>query len=562
MALYFIKDTTLKGIADAIRTKTGDTASIPVARMASKIASISVGESSGGSSGENDSGYTTKIITASGTFNTATTGTGRQTISHGLSAKPDMVVVYLKRTADYSVTTKYCTILNTSKNIGLGGVAVSGAYSFATGGCLEEYGDNSQIYCPDNSTFQVGSDGTFLENVEYCWQAMAVIKSEATSGGDHTVTFMSEDGTTVLCRKTVMNGDTCGDPVTQKLIEIPTKESTAQFDYSFLGWSLTPGGEADDNALADITSDRTVYASFAGLVRFYTIKYYDGDSVIHSEILAYGLMPSYVPARKDGYMFTGWTPELATVTCDADYYAQWIESIGGSCGDSATWSISSDRVLTIAGSGAMTDYTDPTSTNSTNPAPWFEHSDKFDKVVIAEGITYIGNFAFYKCANVTAVTIAESVTSTGTDVFSYTSITNIVFPDNCTNIGARNCQYCIALLSFTLPATLTVIPAGLTVGCSGLQEYIIPDSVTSIPMFAFSGLSGLKRIVIGSGVTSISRLTMAATSVPSVEFKNATGWYVTTTENATSGTNIDVSDPSTAATYLHTTYKQHYWYRK
>ena len=50
MALYFIKDTTLKGIADAIRTKTGDSASIPVADFASEIESIVVddGSSSGG----------------------------------------------------------------------------------------------------------------------------------------------------------------------------------------------------------------------------------------------------------------------------------------------------------------------------------------------------------------------------------------------------------------------------------------------------------------------------------------------------------------------------------
>jgi hypothetical protein len=145
-------------------------------------------------------------------------------------------------------------------------------------------------------------------------------------GGDHTIKFMSEDGSTVLCEKAVMNGDTSGDPVSLGLIDIPTKEATAEFNYGFWGWSLTPGGEADENALVNITSDKTVYASFVGVVRLYTIKYYDEDSVIHKETLAYGATPSYTP-EKSGYVFTGWTPSVVEVTGDADYYANWDSSL-------------------------------------------------------------------------------------------------------------------------------------------------------------------------------------------------------------------------------------------
>ena len=43
MANYIIKDTTLQGIANAIRAKTGETGSIPTLEMADKISSISTG---------------------------------------------------------------------------------------------------------------------------------------------------------------------------------------------------------------------------------------------------------------------------------------------------------------------------------------------------------------------------------------------------------------------------------------------------------------------------------------------------------------------------------------
>lgn len=165
--------------------------------------------------------------------------------------------------------------------------------------------------------------------------------------GVHTVTFMSEDGTVTLYERYVVDGDDCADVVDRGLIDAPTKESTAQYDFSHSGWSLTSGGAAETDALSAVTADRTVYAAFDGTVRHYTVTYYDSDgtTVLKTESLAYGSMPSssYAP-EKDEYIFNGWEPELITVTGDASYTALWIEKVGFAAG---TW----DEIIATANSG-------------------------------------------------------------------------------------------------------------------------------------------------------------------------------------------------------------------
>ena len=67
--------------------------------------------------------------------------------------------------------------------------------------------------------------------------------------------------------------------------------------------------------------------------------------------------------------------------------------------DDFAWSID-DGVLTITGSGAMPDYT-----QFWDYAPWYESRDSITGIVIGEGITYIGELAFYNCQKYSSVTI-------------------------------------------------------------------------------------------------------------------------------------------------------------
>lgn len=108
----------------------------------------------------------------------------------------------------------------------------------------------------------------------------------------------------------------------------PTKASTAQYTYAFAGWSLTPGGSANADALKGVTADRNVYAAFTATVRTYTVKWYNGSTLLETDTnQPYGTVPTYdgdEPVDEtNGYPFDGWTPSVAAITGDTTYTAKF-----------------------------------------------------------------------------------------------------------------------------------------------------------------------------------------------------------------------------------------------
>ena len=148
------------------------------------------------------------------------------------------------------------------------------------------------------------------------------INGEVVNG--KTVTFVGVDGS-VLCTISVVHGKNCANPAITGLISKPTKESTATVVYTFSGWSLTNGGDADPKALQNITDDRTVYAAFSASARLYEVRFYDGDKLLATKTTEYGGSVEH-EYSKTGYHFNGWNPEPINITSDTACYAQMVQA--------------------------------------------------------------------------------------------------------------------------------------------------------------------------------------------------------------------------------------------
>lgn len=127
----------------------------------------------------------------------------------------------------------------------------------------------------------------------------------------YTVTFMNGDQ--VLQSAQVAYGEK-----PNYIAATPTKETDAQYSYTFAGW---------DKTIEAVTGDATYTATFDHTIRYYTITFYyeDGVTVLEQVTVAYGETPvcRYTPSMmadaQHYYTFTGWSPEIVPAEGDASY---------------------------------------------------------------------------------------------------------------------------------------------------------------------------------------------------------------------------------------------------
>lgn len=215
----------------------------------------------------------------------------------------------------------------------------------------------------------------------------------------------------------------------------------------------------------------------------------------------------------------------------------------GSCGENVAYTLDSDGVLTISGTGDMADY-------DYEGAPWYAVRSSVKTIRIGEGVTSIGRCAFRKCTSVTEVSIPQSVVTIDASAFygcrrlaainvpdsvesigdyafaGCTGLSTIELPSSVTSLGEEVFSGCSSLVSARLSAGMTQIPfntfyecvsltavyipegiktigCGAFNGCVSLESIVLPESVQTIEAYAFSGCSSLAGVVIPDGVTSV-----------------------------------------------------------
>lgn len=117
-------------------------------------------------------------------------------------------------------------------------------------------------------------------------------------------------------------------------------------------------------------------------------------------------------------------------------------------------------------------------------------------------VVSLANNAFYRCTNITSVTLGTNVGSIGDFAFyACAALTNVVIPNSVTNIGAGAFRSCTYLATVSLPSGLRSIQDGTFYWC-GLRNLVLPNGVTNIGNAAFAG-SFLTNLTIPNGVLSI-----------------------------------------------------------
>ena len=178
--------------------------------------------------------------------------------------------------------------------------------------------------------------------------------------------------------------------------------------------------------------------------------------------------------------------------------------VAGWCGISGLHKLmSSSRTLYIGGNKIEGELIIPDGVTSIGSFA-FSGCTGLTSVTIGNSVTSIGQYAFYGCRGLTSITIPDSVTRIGESAFDgCSSLKSVTIGSGVTSIGKSAFENCSSLTSIIIPDGVKSIGYSAFKNCTGLTSITIPDSVTSIDSFAFSGCTGLTSVTIGNSVTSI-----------------------------------------------------------
>ncbi|NBH73068.1 hypothetical protein D3Z51_13770 [Clostridiaceae bacterium] len=162
---------------------------------------------------------------------------------------------------------------------------------------------------------------------------------------------------------------------------------------------------------------------------------------------------------------------------------------------SLNWSLTTGGVLTISGNGAIPDYP------SKNP-PWNDYD--FYTVVIEEGVTGIGDYAFYQ-SGALSVYIPDSVADIGQNAFEGSALVAVTIPGTVKTIGNNAFYSCANLTSATVSEGVEAIGDNAFKGCNTLAYIDFPASIKSVGTGAFMNCMEMVsvRFMPGSGSVSL-----------------------------------------------------------
>ncbi len=219
----------------------------------------------------------------------------------------------------------------------------------------------------------------------------------------------------------------------------------------------------------------------------------------------------------------------------ADLFSVEVEAAtSGECGPGLSWSYSEAMgSLTITGSGQMTDYI-------FEDAPWVSIKDKILTVFISDGVTTIGNNAFYEFGNLTHVRLPESLTSIYGNAFNgCVKLKSIIIHKNVSYISPDTFNRCYALEGITVDADnnyysndkygalfnkskteIYVYPMG-----SAATSYTVPDTVKSMSAYAFSGCVNLESLYISENVEDIGNFPLQSSKLVNIVVDENNPYY-------------------------------------
>ena len=159
----------------------------------------------------------------------------------------------------------------------------------------------------------------------------------------------------------------------------------------------------------------------------------------------------------------------------------------------------------------------PKTVKIIHPYAFFKCSALTTVNFLGDGLTTIGDDAFYDCSALTSFAFPQTLKTIDSNAFYDSALAgSVTIPDNVTSIG-EYAFYSTNMVSLTIGNAVHTIGASAFAFCANLNSVIVGNAVRSISSSTFSSCTKLTSVTLGNSVATIgSSAFSSCTSLPSI----------------------------------------------
>jgi hypothetical protein len=337
---------------------------------------------------------------------------------------------------------------------------------------------------------------------------------DITIAYDHVsavLTYMDYDGT-VLGTETILDGAYPTGILT------PGDKEDNRYYYTFLGWGRELNGEVDGSVFDDITSDTTAYAIYALKEKLYTVRIFNGSTLIATfENVAYGSsvtyegIPEYNGVGNAGdYVFTGWSEDLENITSDLDCYAeyQFVGLYFRQLLNGTLVAFENQEIVTMAAyafAGEANLETISMSALTAVPENCFRGCTALTDVDMPEVIA-VNDYSFGYCSTITKLKLPKmQLMNTGVPFYYMNSLTELRLPKNTSSFEGNKISNCSNLALLDVGETTALGMSFSVSGFSNLETMILRNTSQVVTPYATTIFHASSPIGQGTGHILVPR---------------------------------------------------------
>ena len=281
-------------------------------------------------------------------------------------------------------------------------------------------------------------------------------------------------------------------------------ENPSRTGYIFQGWYLDSSfsGSQVIEIESGSTGNKTIYAKWEIITCSITYNLNEGEnSSANLNTFTIKDIPLVLkPAVRKNYSFLGWyssadfNGEPVSQIFDIDnetvtLYAKWIYGCVVTAKTVNTFDASSVDTVVVSGEIAVQGL-----------RTLALRLNKFSSVTTLD-LSKAEDLSTLECIYISETNGSRKVSF----LDGCSNITNVILPENLTEIGEYAFRDCRTLESIIIPSSVKNIGESAFVYCTGLKEINLPERLESVSDFAFYNCFGLERLTIPSSLTTLGR---------------------------------------------------------